>query len=184
MEGLGWLRSSIAGVPRSYSRKSRRSCAGRRQPTTNGIRSSSNWVAICAKFGQDSTGGWTMSAHSTSSWKRSSRNLDARPTTMAIHEQLPQIPKVDLQQVGWAKATELAKVTKRDSQRFESAPWLHKAPRTAQRRVQTRSLEAPDRQGHRAVGDPVFQSLETGKQDALLPSLTRLVIGLPKPQRK
>ena len=46
---------------------------------------------------------------------------------MAIHEQLPQIPKVDLQQVGWAKATELAKVAKRDSQRFESATWLHKA---------------------------------------------------------
>jgi hypothetical protein len=27
-------------------------------------------------------------------------------------------------------------------------------------------------------------SLETGNQDALLPCLTRLVIGLPKPQRK
>src|ERR1700732_693793 len=31
---------------------------------------------------------------------------------MAIHEQLPRIPKVDLQQVGWAKATELAKVAR------------------------------------------------------------------------
>ena len=29
--------------------------------------------------------------------------------------------------MGWAKATELAKVAKRDSQRFESATWLHKA---------------------------------------------------------
>ena len=88
------------------------------------------------------------------------------------------------------------------------------------------SLEAPDRQGHRAVGDSLFQgiqeptspvieqaletaalmlgsdksrgycleticadflagvSLEGGNQDALLPSLTRLVIGLPKPERK
>jgi hypothetical protein len=46
---------------------------------------------------------------------------------MAIHEQLPRIPKVDLQQVGWAKATELAKVARRDGQRFESATWLHKA---------------------------------------------------------
>jgi hypothetical protein len=27
-------------------------------------------------------------------------------------------------------------------------------------------------------------SLETGTQDALLPSLTRMVIGLPKPQKK
>jgi hypothetical protein len=48
---------------------------------------------------------------------------------MAIHEQLPRIHKVDLQQVGWAKATELAKVARRDGQRFESATWLHKARR-------------------------------------------------------
>ena len=46
---------------------------------------------------------------------------------MAIHEQLPRIHKVDLQQVGWSKATELAKVARRDGQRFDSATWLHKA---------------------------------------------------------
>jgi hypothetical protein len=46
---------------------------------------------------------------------------------MAIHEQLPRIHKVELQQVGWAKATELAKVARRDGERFESATWLHKA---------------------------------------------------------
>jgi hypothetical protein len=46
---------------------------------------------------------------------------------MAIHERLPRIHKVDLQQVGWSKATELAKVARRDGQRFDSATWLHKA---------------------------------------------------------
>ena len=46
---------------------------------------------------------------------------------MAIHEQLPRIHKVELQQVGWTKATELAKVARRDGQRFDSATWLHKA---------------------------------------------------------
>jgi hypothetical protein len=46
---------------------------------------------------------------------------------MAIHEQLPRIHKVDLQQVGWTKATELAKVARRDGQRFDCATWLHKA---------------------------------------------------------
>jgi hypothetical protein len=46
---------------------------------------------------------------------------------MAIHEQLPRIHEVELQQVGWAKATELAKVARRDGQRFDSATWLHKA---------------------------------------------------------
>ena len=46
---------------------------------------------------------------------------------MAIHEQLPRIHKVELQQVGWTKATELAKVARRDGQRFDCATWLHKA---------------------------------------------------------
>ena len=46
---------------------------------------------------------------------------------MAIHEQLPRIRKVELQQVGWAKATELAKVARRDRQHFDCATWLHKA---------------------------------------------------------
>src|ERR1700681_926072 len=46
---------------------------------------------------------------------------------MAIHERLPRIHKVDLRQVGWAKATELAKVARRDGQRFDCATWLHKA---------------------------------------------------------
>src|ERR1039458_3144614 len=46
---------------------------------------------------------------------------------MAIHEHLTPIHKVELQQVGWAKAIELAKVARRDGQRFDSATWLHKA---------------------------------------------------------
>jgi hypothetical protein len=46
---------------------------------------------------------------------------------MAIHERLPRIHKVDLKQVGWTKATELAKVARRDGKEFDSATWLHKA---------------------------------------------------------
>jgi hypothetical protein len=46
---------------------------------------------------------------------------------MAIHEQLPRVPKPELKLVGWTKATELAKVTRRDGQRFDSATWVHKA---------------------------------------------------------
>jgi hypothetical protein len=37
---------------------------------------------------------------------------------MAIHEQLHRILKVELQQIGCSKATELAKVARRDGQRF------------------------------------------------------------------
>src|SRR6516225_1606555 len=46
---------------------------------------------------------------------------------MAIHERLPRIPKPDLKLVGWTKATELAKVAKRDGQEFDCATWVHKA---------------------------------------------------------
>jgi hypothetical protein len=46
---------------------------------------------------------------------------------MAIHEHLTRVPKQDLREVGWTKATELAKVARREGERFESAIWLHKA---------------------------------------------------------
>jgi hypothetical protein len=46
---------------------------------------------------------------------------------MAIHEQLPRIPKLHLKQVGWSKATELVKVARRDGQQFDCATWLHRA---------------------------------------------------------
>ena len=46
---------------------------------------------------------------------------------MAIHEQLPRHTHRDLRQVGWTKAAELAKVARRDGQRFDCATWLQKA---------------------------------------------------------
>ena len=46
---------------------------------------------------------------------------------MTIHEQLPEIPKLHLKRVGWSKATELAKVARRDGQQFDCATWLHRA---------------------------------------------------------
>lgn len=46
---------------------------------------------------------------------------------MAIHEQLPRQIHRDLKQVGWSKATDLAKVARREGQQFDCATWLHKA---------------------------------------------------------
>src|ERR1700676_4375163 len=144
---------------------------------------------------------------------------------MAIHEQLPRIPKVDLQQVGWAKATELAKVARRDVQRFDSATWLHKArelPKEESKREVSKHLTGKETEPWEMLYFKAYKSqlpvieqaletaglmlgtdksrgyclemicadflagvrLEVGNRDALLPCLTRLVIGLPKPQRK
>ncbi|MFZ1975634.1 MAG: hypothetical protein WAU89_22510 [Candidatus Acidiferrales bacterium] len=44
---------------------------------------------------------------------------------MAIHEQLPRQTHHELKQVGWTKAAELAKVARRDGQKFDCATWLH-----------------------------------------------------------
>jgi hypothetical protein len=46
---------------------------------------------------------------------------------MAIHEKLTRIPKHELQQVGWSKATELVKVARQDGETFDCATWLHRA---------------------------------------------------------
>jgi hypothetical protein len=46
---------------------------------------------------------------------------------MSIHEHLPPQARKGLQQVGWTKGLELAKVARRDGQEFDCATWLHKA---------------------------------------------------------
>ena len=46
---------------------------------------------------------------------------------MAIHENLTRIPKQQLREVGWSKATELVKVARKDGEGFDCATWLHTA---------------------------------------------------------
>jgi hypothetical protein len=46
---------------------------------------------------------------------------------MSIHEHLPLQARKDLQQVGWTKGLELAKVARKEGQEFDCATWLHKA---------------------------------------------------------
>src|ERR1700741_5439395 len=46
---------------------------------------------------------------------------------MSIHENLPRPLRNQLAGLGWSKAAELAKVARRERERFKSADWLHKA---------------------------------------------------------
>jgi len=46
---------------------------------------------------------------------------------MSIHEYLPPQARKQLNEVGWTKGIELAKVARRDRQNFDCATWLHKA---------------------------------------------------------
>ena len=66
---------------------------------------------------------------------------------MAIHEHLTPIRKPELDQIGWTKARELAKVARRDRQEFDCAPWVHKAgtmPREEFKREVGRYLTGKD----------------------------------------
>ncbi len=46
---------------------------------------------------------------------------------MAIHEHLPRKIHRDLKSMGWTKARELVKVARAEGERFDCAPWVHKA---------------------------------------------------------
>ncbi len=46
---------------------------------------------------------------------------------MSIHDHLKQIPTPEIEELGWAKALELAKVARSEGRHFDSATWLHKA---------------------------------------------------------
>jgi hypothetical protein len=46
---------------------------------------------------------------------------------IAIHENLTKIPKQQLREIGWRKAAEMVRVARRDGERFDCAPWVHKA---------------------------------------------------------
>ena len=46
---------------------------------------------------------------------------------MSIHENLPPQARRELKEIGWTKGLDLAKLAKRDRQKFNCATWLHKA---------------------------------------------------------
>jgi hypothetical protein len=144
---------------------------------------------------------------------------------MAIHEHLPPIRRRELEQIGWTKARELAKVARRDREAFDCAPWVHKAttlPREEFKREVDRYLTGKDTEPWEILYFKAYKSqlpvieqaleaaalmlgsdksrgyclemicadflagvsLEAGSQDAFLPLVTRLALGLPKPQMR
>ena len=66
---------------------------------------------------------------------------------MSIHERLPKQVRSQLKEVGWSKATELAKLARRQGQDFDCAKWLHKAkslPFDPFKQEIERALNGPD----------------------------------------
>jgi len=80
---------------------------------------------------------------------------------MSIHEHLPPQVKKELLQVGWTKGLELAKLARKQGQRFESATWMHKAramPKNEFKREVERELTGKDSEPSELIYFKVYKS--------------------------
>ena len=80
---------------------------------------------------------------------------------MSIHEHLPPQARRELQEVGWAKGLELAKLARRDGQHFDCATWLHKArgmPKDQFRREVEKELTGREEEPSELIYFKVYRS--------------------------
>src|SRR5438128_4268066 len=80
---------------------------------------------------------------------------------MSIHEHLPPQVRKELKQVGWTKGRELAKVARAEGQRFDCAPWVHKAramPREQFRREVEKELTGRETEPHEIIYFKLYKS--------------------------
>ena len=80
---------------------------------------------------------------------------------MAIHEHLPRMSKPELRLMGWTKARELVKVARREGQKFDCAPWVHKAsamPREEFKREVERHLTGQETEPYEILYFKVYKS--------------------------
>jgi hypothetical protein len=80
---------------------------------------------------------------------------------MTIHEHLTRIPQRELRQIGWTKARELVRVARADGQRFDCAPWVHKAsvmPREEFKREVERHVTGQESEPHEMLYFKVYKS--------------------------
>jgi len=80
---------------------------------------------------------------------------------MSIHEHLPPQARKDLKEIGWTKGLELAKLARREGQRFDSATWLHKArtlPKEQFKREVEKELTGKDEEPSELIYFKVYKS--------------------------
>ena len=80
---------------------------------------------------------------------------------MSIHENLPPQARRDLKSIGWTKGRELAKLARAEGQRFDCAPWVHKArsmPREEFAREVEKELTGRDSEPSELIYFKVYKS--------------------------
>ena len=97
-----------------------------------------------------------------SSWNDGSRNRGRKAYyLMSIHEHLPPEVRKDLKEIGWTKGRELAKLARAGGQRFDCAPWVHKArsmPREDFRREVEKELTGKEEEPSELIYFKVYKS--------------------------
>jgi hypothetical protein len=94
-------------------------------------------------------------------WRRFPESRRKAYYLMAIHEQLPKTVRRELKEVGLSKATELAKVARREGQDFDCAKWLHKAktlPFDPFKQEIERALNGPDAEPWEIIYFKIYKS--------------------------
>ena len=103
-----------------------RFCPGRKPRNRKKTCASSSGENISVRYVLSSIGAWRNCTRLMNFWRNDLLTRAERAYyLMAIHENLTRIPKHELQKVGWSKATELAKVARKDRESFDCATWLH-----------------------------------------------------------
>ncbi len=80
---------------------------------------------------------------------------------MSIHEHLPPQVRKGLEEVGWAKGVELARLARKQGQKFESATWLHRArkmPKEDFRREVEKELTGKDTELSELIYFKIYKS--------------------------
>jgi hypothetical protein len=80
---------------------------------------------------------------------------------MSIHEHLPPQVRKELKEIGWTKGRELAKLARAEGQRFNCAPWVHKArhmPREDFRREVEKELTGKDEEPSELIYFKAYKS--------------------------
>jgi hypothetical protein len=73
---------------------------------------------------------------------------------MSIHEHLPAQARRELKGIGWTKGRESAKLASAGGQRFDCAPWVHKArsmPREEFMQEVEKELTGPETEPHEII---------------------------------
>ena len=100
---------------------------------------------------------------------------------MSIHEHLPPQVRKDLKSIGWTKGRELAKLARAEGQRFDCAPWVHKArsmPREEFAREVEKELTGRDSEPSELIYFKVYKSQQPVIEQAI--DTAALMVGSDK----